>query len=145
MESGQRDDWEYYRQNVLREPEIWSSKGWEYFKTEINSVLIVDLPTEQDAADKYPRPYFYWLPIEQVITFDADPVTGVMRWIIFKQDDKRIAVIDDERYQVFTEKDGNIGDLLIDSPHDLGYTPARFFWNEAISLREPVVKSAPLT
>ena len=145
MESGQRDDWEYYRQNVLREPEIWSSKGWEYFKTEINSVLIVDLPTEQDAADKYPRPYFYWLPIEQVITFDADPVTGVMRWIIFKQDDKRIAVIDDERYRVFTEKDGNIGDLLIDSPHDLGYTPARFFWNEAISLREPDVKASPLT
>ena len=145
MESGQRDDWEYYRQNVLREPEIWSSKGWEYFKAEINSVLIVDLPTEQDAADKYPRPYFYWLPIEQVITFDADPVTGVMRWIIFKQDDKRIAVIDDERYRVFTEKDGNIGDLLIDSPHDLGYTPARFFWNEAISLREPDVKASPLT
>lgn len=145
MESEQRDDWEYYRQNVLREPEIWSSKGWEYFKTEINSVLIVDLPTEQDAADKYPRPYFYWLPIEQVITFDADPVTGVMRWIIFKQDDKRIAVIDDERYRVFTEKDGNIGDLLIDSPHDLGYTPARFFWNEAISLREPDVKASPLT
>lgn len=145
MESGQRDDWEYYRQNVLREPEIWSSKGWEYFKTEINSVLIVDLPTEQDAADKYPRPYFYWLPIEQVITFDADPVTGVMRWIIFKQDDKRIAVIDDERYRVFTEEDGNIGDLLIDSPHDLGYTPARFFWNEAISLREPDVKASPLT
>jgi hypothetical protein len=145
MESEQRDDWEYYRQNVLKEPEIWSSKGWEYFKTEINSVLIVDLPTEQDAADKYPRPYFYWLPIEQVITFDADPVTGVMRWIIFKQDDKRIAVIDDERYRVFSEKDGTIGNLLIDSPHDLGYTPARFFWNQPINLKEPDVKVSPLT
>ena len=145
MESEQRDDWEYYRQNVLKEPEIWSSKGWEYFKTEINSVLIVDLPTEQDAADKYPRPYFYWLPIEQVITFDADPVTGVMRWIIFKQDDKRIAVIDDERYRVFAEKDGTIGELLIDSPHDLGYTPARFFWNQPINLKEPDVKVSPLT
>lgn len=145
MESEQRDDWEYYRQNVLKEPEIWSSKGWEYFKTEINSVLIVDLPTEQDAADKYPRPYFYWLPIEQVITFDADPVTGVMRWIIFKQDDKRIAVIDDERYRVFAEKDGTIGELLIDSPHDLGYAPARFFWNQPINLKEPDVKVSPLT
>lgn len=145
MESEQRDDWEYYRQNVLKEPEIWSSKGWEYFKTEINSVLIVDLPTEQDAADKYPRPYFYWLPIEQVITFDADPVTGVMRWIIFKQNDKRIAVIDDERYRVFAGKDGTIGELLIDSPHDLGYAPARFFWNQPINLKEPDVKVSPLT
>lgn len=50
-----------------------------------------------------------------------------MRWIIFRQDDNRIAVIDDERYRVFTEEKGNIGELLIDSPHDLGYCPARFF------------------
>lgn len=145
MESEQRDDWEYYRQNVLREPEIWSSKGWDFFKTEINSVLIVDLPTEQDAADRYPQPYFYWLPIDKVITFEADPVTGVMEFIIFRQDDKRIAVIDNERYRVFSEKDGNIGELLVDSPHDLSYTPARFFWDEAVSLNEPDVKASPLT
>lgn len=50
MNSEQRDDWEYYRQHVLEEPEIWSTKGWEYFKTEINSVLIVDLPKEQSPA-----------------------------------------------------------------------------------------------
>lgn len=68
-----------------------------------------------------------------------------MRWIIFRQDDNRIAVIDDERYRVFTEEKGNIGELLIDSPHDLGYCPARFFWNEPLSLREPDVKASPLT
>ena len=140
-----RDDWEYYRQSVLGEPQIWSTKGWEYFKTEINSVLVVDLPQEQAPGDKYPAPYFYWLPIESIITFDADKTTGVMRWIIFKQDDNRIAVIDDERYRVFREEKGNIGELLIDSPHDLGYCPARFFWNEPLSLKEPDVKASPLT
>lgn len=145
MESEQRDDWEYYRKDVLKEPEIWSSKGWEYFKTEINSVLIVDLPTMQDSRDKYPQPYFYWLPIDSVITYDADATTGVMNWIIFKQPGDLIAVIDDERYRVFTAKDGNIGELLTDSPHDLGYTPARFFWNEPISMKEPDVKASPLT
>ena len=143
--SEQRDDWEYYRQSVLGEPQIWSTKGWEYFKTEINSVLVVDLPQEQAPGDKYPAPYFYWLPIESIITFDADKTTGVMRWIIFKQDDNRIAVIDDERYRVFREEKGNIGELLIDSPHDLGYCPARFFWNEPLSLKEPDVKASPLT
>ncbi len=51
-----------------------------------------------------------------------------MDWIIFRQPDKRIAVIDDERYRVFAEdKDGNIGELLVDNPHDLRYCPARFF------------------
>lgn len=146
MNSEQRDDWEYYRQNVLREPDIWSTTGWEYFKTEINSVLVVDVPAEQSSEDKYPAPYFYWLPIEQVITFEANRTTGVMDWIIFRQPDNRIAVIDNERYRIFMKDgSGNIGELLTDNPHDLGYCPARFFWNEPMSLKEPDVKQSPLT
>lgn len=143
MTTEQRDDWEYYRQNVLHEPDIWATKGWDFFKTEINSVLIVDVPQTQ--TDAYPQPYFYWLPIESVISFEADRTTGVMEWIIFRQDDDRIAVIDDERYRVFRNAKGNIGELLVENPHDLGYCPARFFWDEPLSLREPDVKASPLT
>ena len=40
----QRDDWEWYRQEMLHEPNIWQTKGWDFFKTRINSVLVVDLP-----------------------------------------------------------------------------------------------------
>lgn len=143
MNSEQRDDWEYYRQNVLHEPEVWSTKGWEYFKTEINSVLIVDVPKEQ--TTDYPEPYFYWLPISQVVTYDVNDKTGNMDWIIFKQKDDIIVVIDDERYRVFAAKNGNINELLIDAPHDLGYCPVRFFWNEPLNLCEPDVKASPLT
>ena len=139
-----RDDWEWYRQEVLKEPEIWSGKGWEFFKTEINSVLIVDLSVEK-GDDKYPSPYFYWLPIESVITYKVGRSDGLMKWIIFKQDDDKIAVIDDERYRVFKGKDGNIGELIVENPHDLGYCPARFFWNEAINLDEPDVKKSPIS
>lgn len=144
-DSEQREDWEGYRQNVLGEPEIWSTRGWEYFKTEINSVLVVDLPKGQPASGDYPEPYFYWLPIEHVITYEVDRRTGNMRWIIFRQDGGRIAVIDDERYRVFAEEKGNIGELLVESPHDLGYCPARFFWDEPLNLHEPDVKASPLT
>jgi hypothetical protein len=143
VNSEQREDWEYYRQNVLREPEVWSTRGWEYFKTEINSVLIVDLSSEM--SEGLPEPYFYWLPIEHVITYKQNRSTGIMDWIIFRQDDDKIAVIDDERYRVFRQDNGNIGELLVDNPHDLGYCPARFFWSEPLSLREPDVKASPLT
>jgi len=143
VNSEQREDWEYYRQNVLREPEVWSTKGWEYFKTEINSVLIVDLSSEM--SESLPEPYFYWLPIEHVITYKENRSTGIMDWIIFRQDDDKIAVIDDERYRVYRQDNGNIGELLVDNPHDLGYCPARFFWSEPLSLREPDVKASPLT
>lgn len=146
MNSEQRDDWEWYRQEVLHEPEVWATKGWEYFKTEINSVLVVDMPAEQDAADKYPAPYFYWLRIEDVISFEVDPKTGNMAWIIFRQDGDRIAVIDDERYRIFAGKNNRVeGEPLVESEHGLGYCPARFFWSEPINLQEPDVKASPIT
>jgi hypothetical protein len=144
LNSDQRDDWEYYRQDVLHEPEVWSKKGWEFFKTEINSILIVDLPAEQSTG-KYPEPYFYWLPIESVITYEANPTTGIMDFIIFRQDFGRIAVIDRDSYRIFREEKNNIGELLVENPHDLGYCPARFFWDEPVNLREPDIKLSPLT
>lgn len=140
----QREDWEWYRQEVLGEQNVWQTKGWDFFKTQINSVLVVDLPEEQDAADRLPRPYFYWLPIKDVIDFKARS-TGEMKYIIFRQDDDRIAVIDDTSYRIFTSKDGSVGELLREAPHDLGYCPARFFWSDPIGLQEPDIKASPVT
>jgi len=143
--SAQRDDWEEYRLNKLNEPEIWSTKGWEFFKSEINSVLIVDLPREQES--ELPEPYFYWLPIEDVITYKANPTTGQMDYIIFRRKDE-IVVLDDEYYRVWDDEkhtDQIAGMPKVEAPHDLGYCPARFFWNEAISLDEPDVKASPIS
>lgn len=142
--SDEQADWEEYRKAALHEPEIWSTKGWEFFQTEINSVLIVDLPDVQE-SDK-PAPYFYWLPIADVITFEANPTTGQMAWIAFKQHDDRIAVMDDETFRVFRrDKTDNVGELLMERSHDIGYCPARFFWDEPLSLRQPDIKKSPLT
>lgn len=140
-----RDDWADYRSSRLDEPNVWRTKGWEFFKSEINSVLIVDVPREQ--RGEKPEPYFYWLPIEDVITYRADPTTGVMDFIIFKRPDE-IVVLDDSSYRVWEDKKhtGQInGEPIVEAPHDLGYCPARFFWNEPISLEDPDVKASPLT
>lgn len=143
--SAQRDDWENYRTNNLHEPDVWSTKGWEFFKSEINSVLIVDVPREQRTP--LPEPYFYWLPIDDVITYKADPTTGQMKYIVFRREDE-IVVLDDETYRVWDDKKHTgtiIGMPKVEAPHDLGYCPARFFWNEPISLDEPDVKASPLS
>ena len=102
------------------------------------------MPAEQSTG-KYPEPYFYWLPIESVITYEANPTTGIMDFIIFRQDFGRIAVIDRDSYRIFREEKNNIGELLVENPHDLGYCPARFFWDEPVNLREPDIKLSPLT
>ena len=140
-----RADWERYRQEVLNEPEIWATKGWEFFKSEINSVLIVDLPAVQESAR--PEPYFYWLPIDDVITYSANPSTGVMDFIVFRRRNK-IIVLDDTSYRSWTIYDEKLsveGTPDIEVTHDLGYCPARFFWNEPLSLEEPDVKASPLS
>lgn len=145
INSAQRDDWEQYRLEKLHEPDVWATKGWEFFKAEINSVLIVDVPREQET--ELPEPYFYWLPIDDVITYKADPTTGEMDYIVFRRRDK-IVVLDDETYRVWDDSKhtGTInGEPELETPHDLGYCPARFFWNEPISLDEPDVKASPLS
>ena len=138
-----RDDWEDYRRSRLNEPEIWHTEGWERFKTDINSVLVVDLPEHQDG--ERPEPYFYWLPIDCVIDWDGHG--DDLDHIVFTTDhDKRIAVIDDTSYRIYTRDAGrNIGSLVSEHPHGLGFCPARFFWNDAISLRDPYIKQSVLT
>ena len=145
VNSSYRDDWERYRLEKLNEPEVWQTKGWEFFKSEINSVLIVDVEREQ--RGEWPEPYFYWLPIDDVLTYKADPTTGQMDYIVFRRRDK-IVVLDDERYRVWDDKrhTGQLeGSPEVDNEHDLGYCPARFFWNEPISIDDPDVKASPLS
>lgn len=145
VNSAQRDDWERYRIEKLNEPDVWSTKGWEFFKSEINSVLIVDVAREQ--TTDLPEPYFYWLPIGDVITYKADHTTGVMDYIVFRRRDE-IIVLDDETYRVWDDKrhTGQIAGMpKVEARHDLGYCPARFFWNEPISLEDPDVKASPLS
>ncbi len=144
----QREDWERYRTEKLNEPEIWSTKGWEFFKTEINSVLVVDIDSEQNTD--IPEPYFYWLPIGDVLAYKANPTTGVMKYIAYRdRKNRHIVVLDDSSYRVYDDPKGagtlDDATLLFENSHDLGYCPARFFWNEAISLDDPDVKDSPLT
>lgn len=145
VNSDLRADWEAYRANKLNEPDVWQTKGWDFFKTEINSVLVVDLPTEQ--TGERPEPYFYWLPITSVIAFEAHRDTGVMKFIAFRQH-KRVVVLDDGFYRVWDDPKGTgmiQGEPAVEIPHDLGYCPARFFWNEPLSLEDPNVKASPLS
>lgn len=138
-----RDDWEYYRQEILKEPDIWKHKGWQKMKTGINSILIVDLPIDQ--KQQRPEPYFYWLDIDHVIDFSFK--VKKIEWIIFRQGDNRVASFDDEYFRVFElDKDNEIKrDTLIETKHDLGYCPATFFWSTELSSKYPELKKAPIS
>ena len=138
-------DWEIYRREKLNEPEVWQTKGWEFFKSEINSVLVVDLDREQRGPR--PEPYFYWLPIDSVLTYKADPSTGQMKYLVFRHGDE-IIVLDNATYRVWKDEKhtGRLeGEPILETAHDLGYCPARFFWSTPLSLDDPDVKESPLS
>ena len=142
LDSTHADDWEWYRQEMLEEPNIWKSKGLNILKTAINSVMIVDLPSEQNT--ERPEPYFYFLGIENVIDFESKGEK--LEWIIFKQPDNRIAAFDDEFMRVFAMDDkGQVGEIISEVKHGLGYCPARFFWTTPLSSDIPDVKKSPLS
>ena len=140
----ERDDWEWYRQEKLNEPRVWSQTAWKYFQTEINCVMVVDMPLEADASDERPQPYFYFVPISEVISYEVNRLTDSMDWIIF-QSGNRLFVIDDVSYRTFAFEGRKIGKLLTENAHELGYCPARFFWNDPLYLSQPDVKRSPLS
>lgn len=136
------DDWEAYRHDVLKEPEIWRSKGWDALRTAINCVMIIDLPTEQQG--ERPEPYFYFLGIESVIDFKAKG--EALEWIVFRQPGKRIAAFDDTFMRVFQlNEKGEIEELITEVQHGLGYCPAKFFWTTPLSQEQPDIKKSPLS
>lgn len=138
------EDWTKYRQFALNEPNVWKTEGWQKMKTSINSVLIVDLPVIQ--TSNRPEPYFYWLDINSVI--DYETIDGnCMSWIIFKQGEDRVAVIDENSYRIFelTDKKEIKDTPLVESTHNLGYCPARFFWSTQMTEQVKDIKKNPIT
>lgn len=140
----ERDDWEWYRQEVLDEPNLWSQKAWKFFQTEINCVMVVDMPSEVDPNDRYPQPYSYFVPISDVISYSVNDRKGCMDWIIYKNEDK-IIVIDEASYRTFAWDGNRLGTMLSDNPHNLGYCPAKFLCNDPLSLSQPDIKKSPLS
>lgn len=143
VDSKYRDDWEWYRTDILKESQTWRKKGWDAVKTAINSVLIVDLPQEQKG--EYPDPYFYWLGIEHVIDYDCNH-DGALEWIIFRQKDNKIACFDDTYFRVITlNAKGEPEGEIVEVAHNLGFCPAKFFWSTELNQRQPDIKKSPLS
>lgn len=134
-------DWLDYKKRVLHEPDVWQTEGWEHYRLSPNSVLIVDLPEVQTTS--LPEPYFYWLPISEVI--DYETVDGTqMAWIAYRQDNNVVAVVDDICYRLFDVSGNEPKPIGEPRYHKLGYCPARFFLSRCCSVTEPTLKENAL-
>ena len=143
------DDWNWYSGDVLKEAERWRGEGFERFKYDINSVLVVDMPREQDGA--LPCPYYYWLDISDVIAFRCYPDTDRFEWIAFRGEGDTVNVFDDTYYRTYRYSESEDADgerrlvRVSKSEHGLGYCPVCFFWTEALNTSQRCIKRSPLT
>ena len=160
-------DFEEYRKQI-GDFDFWKTKGFKAMKSAINSFVIIDLPpideedegTEDDAAPKkaapkYPQPYYYLLDCQRVVDVDIDCNNNV-EYIIFVDgyDQKMFYAFDDQFYRVFREIEGQAQvagqtvasyEMVSETPHDLGYTPARSFWSTPYNDKSIIQKSGPIS
>lgn len=145
IDSELSEDWADYRKNKLNEPEIWKTVAWKKMQVSPNSILVIDLPRQQTSSK--PEPYFYWLEIDSVIDYQiSDKDKNLFNWLIFKQPNNQIAVFDDTYIRIYQLNEKNeIQSLILESAHNLGYCPAKFFWSTSLNEKNPDIKKNPIT
>lgn len=137
------EDWLNYKRENLKEPEIWKTEGWKRMQVAPNSILIVDLPANQNTLR--PEPYFYWLDIDAVVDYSSDDFIH-FNWIVFRQADNRIAVFDNDSISIYNVNEKQeITGLVSQAFHNLGYCPARFFWSQPLNEKNKDIKKNPIT
>ena len=134
------DAFKSYLKNELKDFHFFKTIGFEQLKYQINSILVVDMPSDGEG-----NPYYYFIDVSKVIDVKSDK-NGTIHHLIFEVDDKTIAVYDSESYRIY-KVDGTkiIGEPIVENLHGLGYCPASYFWNKNLKGSNTVEKKSPIT
>ena len=136
-DGGAASDWDVYRRDVLREPTVWADDAWERFRTDIDCLVVVDMP--DTPVNGRPEQYFYFVSPERLIGYD-NGLHGEVLWAAFR-DGRRNIVMDGGAYRVYDEN----WVLVSEREHSLGYCPCAWFWNVPLSLERPWLKWSPVS
>lgn len=163
------NDYEKYLEAV-NDDEFWRQKSVEALKTDICSIVVVDLPSVQKTMR--PEPYKYFVSPNTFVDLEINAINGNVEYFIFKQSDinwdaslypqaavldkfnligtgtkmERVIALDDDYYRVLV-KEKKTGEWLVlsESAHGLGYCPAIDFWSPSIKGTNRINKNGPIT
>ena len=133
-------DFKSYLNKELKDREFFKTIGFDQLRYSINSILVVDMPT-----DGIGKPYYYFIDVSNIIDVKSDK-NGAIKYVVFQVNKNTVAVYDSTSYRVYNV-DGNkiIGEPIVDNPHNLGYCPASYFWNQNLKGSNTVEKKSPIT
>jgi hypothetical protein len=129
-------DWEEYQDN-----KFWSEDGFQAMINAIDSVWVVDLPEKQ--VGEYPEPKNMLIDITSVIDLSVKR-NGECNYVIFSIGEK-LFVYDEEAITSYKYIDREVGSLINEFKHDLGFCPARMFWSDLLNKKNYINHKAPLT
>jgi hypothetical protein len=142
-----QDDFEKYVSG-LKVREYFRNEGFKAYRTQPNSLYVIDMPVMQ--VGSRPDPYFYRVGIAKVV--DIELFRGRIEMVIFKDTDLRYIQIDAGFYRVFEKTTGQDGVetymLISQSPHDLGYCPVTFHIHQPLydyEDKSPVARMCPVS
>ncbi len=119
--------------------------GRRAFKCKPQTIVVVD-------KDAMGIPYYVTVELDKLIGYQLSECKSKFQYIIFHHSHgtdemgeyKRIAFYDDEYYRVIEIRDKKYS-LILESPHNLGYCPARWFVDDALNTKDDVKRYAPLS
>jgi hypothetical protein len=134
------DTFKTYLKNGLKDFNFFKTIGFEQLKYTINSILVVDMPSDGEG-----NPYYYFIDVSKVIDVKSDK-NGTIHHLIFQVDADTVAVYDSESYRIYKINGTKIiGEPIVENFHGLGYCPASYFWNKNLKGSNTIEKKSPIT
>ena len=134
------DTFKAYLKNGLKDFNFFKTIGFEQLKYTINSILVVDMPSDGEG-----NPYYYFIDVSKVIDVKSDK-NGTIHHLIFQVDADTVAVYDSESYRIYKINGTKIiGEPIVENFHGLGYCPASYFWNKNLKGSNTIEKKSPIT
>lgn len=127
-------DWANYR-DKLKDNIWWKTKYFDAIKTEVNSVMVIDMPTTPASP---PEPYPNIIHTDRILAIEMNG--DEIKTFVFV-DGTDICAYTDTHYQRFREDYTEI----ISSEHMLGYCPAKFIWDDRATPKDAVRRVNPIS
>jgi hypothetical protein len=126
----------------IGEKDFFESKVFSAMLTAINSIVVIDMDAEPSFE---PNPYPLIVDIESVVDCVTTKRDATFEYLIYRDVNDSIIAIDDEYYRRY-EKVINSDEyyLSVENPHDLGYTPAKYMWDDALDNSNLDIKHSPI-
>ena len=118
----------------------FKNEVFEQFKSNYNSIILTDLPSDEDEEKE---PHNIFVNIDTVI--DVKSKNNEIKHLIYKLTDDKIAVIDEETWDIWNYKDNTLGlEAEKSEPHNLDRCPAVWLSQLDFNSSSNIIKSNPL-